>query len=113
MSITFAGNPNEARRRASSKAQILAACKAAGPTGCTNAELNAISFRYGGRIHELRQQGHVIESVDEHDGAWRFILRPSPQPGSPGYLASLPAVNPTRVVLVDPGVPAATGDRLF
>lgn len=114
-------NPNEARRRASSKALIVAALKAAGPRGCSNDELNAIAFRYGGRIHEARKDGHDIESIHEHDGSWRFVLHEpartaAPRPGEPGYLRSLPVVasitgRPVR--LPTDSEPTAIGDRLF
>lgn len=39
----------------------------------TNRQLNAISFRYGARIHELRSEGHVIRTEREHDGLFRFF----------------------------------------
>ena len=91
MSITLA-NPNEMRRRASSKALILDALTTAGAKGCTNGDLNDISFRYGARILELRQAGHAIESIHEHDGTWRFVLTTGPRPGEPGFLASLPVL---------------------
>ena len=45
----------------------------------TNTELNAICYRYGGRIHELRNMGYIIdgERVDNH-GLWRFRLLAMP-----------------------------------
>lgn len=72
------------RRRATKKALILAALRSAGPAGRTNSELNALTFRYTGRVAELRDEGYVIDSVDEGEGRWRFVLRmadPQPQPG--------------------------------
>lgn len=48
----------------------------------TNAELLAVGgFRYGARLHELRQIGFSIESeqIDPAAGSWRFTLR-SPEP---------------------------------
>ncbi len=41
----------------------------------TNRELNRICFRYGARIHELRQEGHKIVSVHVKDGLWRFVYK--------------------------------------
>jgi len=89
-------NTTERARLDSSKARILAALQAAGSHGCTNADLNAISYRYGGRLHELRRAGYAIESIDEHEGRWRFVLHTAPRvtAGTPGYLQSLPVVEP-------------------
>ena len=116
VSITW--NPNEQRRRASSKSLILAALQAAGSRGCTNLELNDIAFRYGGRIFELRHEGHDIpEPTIEGPGVYRYILRPATtvQPGQPGYLASLvpvASIDRGRVIPTPPPTehePAATG----
>lgn len=52
---------HEAARLDSSKARILARLRE-GPA--SNVELNAIAFRFGGRIHELRAEGYRI--VTEH-----------------------------------------------
>ena len=95
MSITW--NPNEARRRQSSKSLILAALQQAGSAGCTNLELNDIAFRYGGRIFELRHEGYDIpEPTIEAPGVYRYVLRgernDAPKPGTPGYLASIKPV---------------------
>ncbi|MGX1769292.1 hypothetical protein ACWIE7_13460 [Dietzia sp. NPDC055343] len=38
----------------------------------TNRQLNTFSFRYGARIHDLRGEGHVIKTVREHDGLFRY-----------------------------------------
>ncbi len=40
----------------------------------TNMELNAICFRYGARIHELRGLGFKIKTVQEKAGVFRFEL---------------------------------------
>jgi hypothetical protein len=118
MSLTYAGNPNEMRRRQSSKAQILAALQAAGSRGCTNDELNAVAYRYGGRIKELRDDGHDIESINEGAGLFRYVLHVPARikPGQPGYLASLPVLasitgRPVRPVA--PTAPATDSGRLF
>lgn len=110
------GNPNEARRRASSKALILAALREAGPRGCSNRDLNDIAFRYGGRLEELRTAGHDIESIDEGGGWWRYVLHEPARikPGTPGFLASLPAVaSITGRAIPAPAVPdsAPGGNR--
>lgn len=66
---------NENIRRLSSRDRILNALKSAGEKGATNTELVSICFRYGARIFDLRNLGHNIESHQEQDGVWRFILR--------------------------------------
>jgi hypothetical protein len=116
MSITLS-NPNEMRRRASSKALILAALQQAGARGCTNLELNDIAFRYGGRIFELRREGYDIpEPTVEAPGVYRYTLLTAPaapKPGEAGFLASLPVVasitgRAIRSASTD-STPAATG----
>ena len=78
-------------RRATKKARILSALQAAGPLGVTNATLNAITYRYTGRVQELRDAGYDIESIDDGDGRWRFVLRrPDPQPGPRTHQARRP-----------------------
>lgn len=37
-------------------------------------ELNAIAFRYGGRLHDLRKQGHCIETRRIGDGEFTYRL---------------------------------------
>lgn len=40
-------------------------------------ELNAISFRYGGRLYELRREGHVIDTERIGEGEFRYrLIRP-------------------------------------
>lgn len=39
-----------------------------------NTELNAICFRYGARIHELRADGFNIKTIPEKAGVFRFEL---------------------------------------
>lgn len=60
----------ELRRRASAKDRILARL-VAGPA--TNVDLNGICYRYGGRIFELRGEGHVIERECVQKGVWRYV----------------------------------------
>jgi hypothetical protein len=59
---------------------ILAAMQEAGDKGVTNLDLNKICFRYGGRIFDLREQGHNIVTINEGKGVFRFVLKPRIQP---------------------------------
>lgn len=40
-------------------------------------ELNAICFRYGGRIHELRRLGYAISGKRLKQGVWLYQLEPN------------------------------------
>jgi len=42
-------------------------------------ELNDICFRYGGRILELRRQGHDIETIQLGAGEFAYRLRVTPK----------------------------------
>ena len=115
--MTGADPQAEQTRRANNRQRVLDALRQAGPNGCTNVELVTIGGMraVGGRLTELRADGYDIETVREGGGLFRFVLHEPArlQPGMPGYLASLPAVNsilkPVRPVLdVPPQV-----DRLF
>ena len=53
---------------------ILDALRRAGAAGCTSRDLNAICFRYGGRIMELRAMGHDIKTERIEDGLFRYTL---------------------------------------
>jgi len=64
----------EADRRQSQRAAILALLRERGAAGVSNVELNAVGFRYGGRIFELRRAGHAIATVCEGAGRFRFVL---------------------------------------
>ena len=55
--------------------QILVLLQERGHRGIANDELNRICFRYGARIFELRQQGHLIETVHFGEGLFRFVYR--------------------------------------
>lgn len=39
----------------------------------TNRQLNAITFRFSARIHDLRREGYIVDTVREHDGLFRFF----------------------------------------
>lgn len=45
-----------------------------GEQGVTNIELNEICFRYGGRLHELRQEGCRIRTTKVKGSVFRFTL---------------------------------------
>jgi hypothetical protein len=102
---------DELQRQASTKARILAALRDAGARGVTNHEFNDGMgiYRYGARIEELRKAGHVITSIHESGGTWRFVLTIG------GYLANLPvtgSISGRPVRPVPPTAPATDG-RLF
>jgi hypothetical protein len=61
----------EVRRRTSAKARILARLQQ-GPA--LNTELNAICYRYGARILELRREGYDIRTEPQHGGLVRYTL---------------------------------------
>lgn len=42
--------------------------------GATNAELNEIAHRFGGRLAELRKVGFVIEGQRVEGSLWRYRL---------------------------------------
>lgn len=72
---------SEQARRQSNRDRVLELLRAKGPAGATNSELLEVGgYRYGGRLHEIRQQWDVA-SIHEHDGRWRFVLRGPRQPG--------------------------------
>lgn len=70
--------PGETQARLNAQAQeILDAFKAA-PTGrMTNLELTRIAQRFGGRIHELRLHGYIIETeaIDKASGCTTYHYR--------------------------------------
>lgn len=65
---------DEIDRRKSNTHRILRLLKKKGHA--TNSQLIAIGgYRYGARLFELRQEGHVIVSVHVKDGLWDFIYK--------------------------------------
>ena len=70
--------------RTGQRERILSLLRSRGSIGATNIELNAIAFRYGGRIHELRLMGYKIETRRESENVFRFVLigEPSREPVS-------------------------------
>jgi hypothetical protein len=69
-SFSFGSEDRKAQR-----SQIFNALRKARSQGCTNVELNKICFRYGGRIHELRNDGHKIITKKEGE-LYRYTLAP-------------------------------------
>jgi hypothetical protein len=63
----------ENERRANSRDQVLAILQA--QRIVTNVELNAICYRFGGRIHELRQQGYDIVTGEKRGGVVYYEFR--------------------------------------
>lgn len=61
-------------RRLSARERILRLLRARGPAGATNLELNAICFRFGGRLFELRRRGHTIRTENRGSGVFLFVL---------------------------------------
>ena len=71
-------------RAPSQRDRILRLLRERGPRGCTNVELNGVSFRNGGRLHELRGMGYVIRTDRlEPEGFFRFILVEEPEHRKP------------------------------
>lgn len=69
----MSGLTSELARRGSAKERVLAALVAAGPAGVTSVALNDICYRYGARIHELRDAGHRISDAERvSPGVYRY-----------------------------------------
>jgi hypothetical protein len=64
-------------KRRSSKRRILDLLSDGKPH--TMRELNAITFRYGGRIHELRKEGYCIETKAIAPDQYQYTLIPRGQ----------------------------------
>jgi len=62
----------------SQRGRILALLRERGTAGVTNIELNAIAFRYGGRLFELRKLGFRIRTIRTSDSVFRFVLEGEP-----------------------------------
>lgn len=80
----------------SQKERILSLLRARGPAGVTNLELNNICFRYGGRIFDLRKEGWQIETRQESEGVFRFILHAAPKQQHLFQPPEINAVNAER-----------------
>jgi hypothetical protein len=62
-------------KRKNQRERILALLLERGPQGATNVELNAIGFRFGARVHEIRKAGWDVETKQESESLFRFILK--------------------------------------
>lgn len=70
---------DEFERLADNKARCLKALELAGDHGVTNVMLMRVAgSRAGGRVHELRQDGYVIDCQHEGRGTYRYTLRSRP-----------------------------------
>lgn len=70
--LDFNVPPAEAERRESAKTRVLDRLLK-GPA--SNVELNAICYRYGARLKELRDQGYNIITESVSRGEYRYILQ--------------------------------------
>ena len=66
---------SEEKRRENNRDKVLRFLQERGRQGATNAELNAICFRYGARIYDLRREGYSIVTTAGEAGLFRFVLR--------------------------------------
>ena len=64
----------EKNKKHSQRDRILALLRERGAIGATNAELNAICYRYGGRLFELRKCGFTIRTESVGGGLFKFYL---------------------------------------
>ncbi len=62
-------------RKLTHKELVLNALERAGNEGCTSRDLNAICYRYSGRINELRKQGYGIETRPIKEGPLKGLAR--------------------------------------
>ncbi|MGM7720645.1 hypothetical protein [Metabacillus sp. Hm71] len=67
------------KRMPTQREQILNKLRDAGDKGVTNTELLEIAIRYTARLHELYQQGYIIETVSINDGVYNYILKGEPE----------------------------------
>jgi hypothetical protein len=96
---------------------LLKLLEEAGDRGVTTGEIltAGVGSRYGARLLELREAGHVVEGERERDGSWRYRLVWSPDevergsgsgclsPASTAEGASLqPSVPPLPAVSLSP-----------
>ncbi len=64
----------EIDRRKPQAQRILDLLQRRGTEGATNAELGQVCQRFGGRLFELRQEGHDIRKQYVAPGLWRYWL---------------------------------------
>jgi len=63
----------EERRRDNAKTRVLDKLRT--HSRVTNLDLNKISHRYSARIHELRQEGHVVQTLPLGKGVVAYIYK--------------------------------------
>lgn len=94
----------------SRRALVLQLLTEAGPRGVTTAEFleAGCGSRFGGRIFELRRDGHAIDARPIRTGSYRYTLRaPEPQlppadlPAAEAALFEFPPPRPLNAALVD------------
>jgi hypothetical protein len=87
----------------SQRNEILRLLRQRGSLGATNVELNAIGFRYGARLWELRKGGFSIRTERlEAEGLFRFVLveeAERPKPLATCQPAQAPSSDPTTLPL--------------
>ena len=66
------------RRAPGQRDKILGLLRERGSAGVGNRELNALCFRYGARLFEIRRDGYDVETICEGAGIFRFVLRRGP-----------------------------------
>jgi hypothetical protein len=76
--VSPAGPDDGAGRRPSQRDRILDLLRERGSAGATNVELNAICYRYGGRLFELRKCGFTIRTESLGGGLFKFYLMAEP-----------------------------------
>ena len=94
------------------RGRVLQALRAAGSAGVTNGQLHDLGvWRYSARIHELREEGYTIRTVNGKDGLATFFLEAEPQTASPS-LSPPPSAGGGEQTLFDAppvAVSAVTG----
>lgn len=61
-------------KKPSQKERVLEQLRQGGMWGVSNIALNKTCFRYAARIKNLRDDGHIIQTVKERNGVFRFVL---------------------------------------
>jgi Helix-turn-helix domain len=79
MCVSATAPDDGAGRRPSQRDRILDLLRERGSAGATNVELNAICYRYGGRLFELRKKcGFTIRTESLGGGLFKFYLIAEP-----------------------------------
>lgn len=59
--------------------RILRLLRSRSSFGASNRELNTICYRFSARIHELRSNHYIIDTIRDSAGQFRFILKREPE----------------------------------